>query len=135
MYKNSKNVNTNLFIKSFLIGSFSGFIIIILFSLIASVLTLLASGVSDFFYLIVSNIIFVLGAFFGGYISGRVNKEKGLIIGITAGFILSIITLCTSLIIGNFEGNVFSLVKIIIAVLSSGIGGIISVNRKKSVVI
>ena len=63
------------------------------------------------------------------------NKEKGLLIGTLAGVLLCVFSLITAIILNNFEGNLLTILKLLICILSSAIGGVVSVNKKKTVLI
>lgn len=72
-----------------------------------------------------------LGAYFGGYICAKKYRKNGLLRGVVCGFIVFIIVM----IIGSlFAGSVIDLSsssKLLIVVVTGGIGGAIGVNSKR----
>lgn len=72
-----------------------------------------------------------LGAYFGGYICAKKYRKNGLLRGVVCGFIVFIIVM----IIGSlFAGSVIDLSsssKLLIVIVTGGIGGAIGVNSKR----
>lgn len=125
----------NLKLKSVLAGLISGVIAIITLCILFSLITVSVDNTEYTLFSVLSNIIYIFSSFFAGYVSGKVNKEKGLIVGALTGFCLVIVALTVSLILKNFNFGIKTVLKIIISVLSAGIGGIVAVNKKKTVII
>lgn len=78
-------------------------------------------------------IIDAIGALVGGYVSARINKSQGLMLGMINGFIIFL-----SLLIGGFSissGNItiITLLKAIILLVFSSVGGIKGVNTKEKI--
>lgn len=133
MNKYQKTNTGNLLFKSIVIGGVIGYIVMIVLSFLFSVGLLAVNSVSNGTYTVISSIIFLIGSFIGGVIGGKINRQKGLIVGMSSGGITVLMTMLTAIIINSFEGNYLSVIKIAISVLSSGIGGILAVNKKQTV--
>lgn len=71
-----------------------------------------------------------LGAFFGGFAAAKINKKNGLIMGSANGAIVFAILTLLSLIIGGML-SVMTVIRLILLVLSSTLGGIMGVNLRK----
>ena len=65
-----------------------------------------------------------------GYVSARVTKEKGLIIGSVSGIIMFIIVLLTGLIWRDGNFTYLTLVKLALFTLFGALGGVKAVNKK-----
>ncbi len=83
---------------------------------------------SEDMLLILSLVSMTLGSMFGGFVAGKINKEKGFIIGAINGFVLFLIITLISLIFNQNSITIVTLIKLVTLVLSSMIGGVIGVN-------
>lgn len=133
MNKNKKIDAANLNFKSVIICGVTGYVVMIILSFLFSVILLAVNSVSNGTYMVISTVIFLLGSFVGGFAAGKINGQKGIIVGILSGGITVLMTMLTAVILNNFEGSSLSLVKILISVLSGGIAGILAVNKKQTV--
>ena len=71
------------------------------------------------------------GAFSAGFITAKLNKQKGLIFGILCGIVIYAVCFISQLIFGSASFNLSSFSRLIIALCSGGIGGIAGVNGAK----
>lgn len=71
------------------------------------------------------------GAFVGGMVAARLIRNRGLMIGAITGLAFFLILYLTGLIMHQAGMDAWLLVKVAIAVLTGGIGGITGVNMRK----
>lgn len=71
-----------------------------------------------------------LGAIFGGFAAAKINKKNGLIIGAANGAIMFAPLTVLSLILGG-SLSVLTVIRLILLVLGSSLGGIMGVNIRK----
>jgi putative membrane protein (TIGR04086 family) len=73
----------------------------------------------------------VIGAFLGSYVAVRINKEKGMICGMSIGFGIFFILLLVSVSVASEPFTLVSLIKLFSMMLSGAVGGIIGVNKRR----
>ena len=122
---NQKNISKPL-ILGFIISIITTFTFLVLFAFAAINLDF-----SNDILLALSLTSMNLGVFFGGFSSGKLSKEKGLVIGGINGLIFFMIVTLISLIFNEKAMTIVSLIKLITFIISSMIGGIIGVNFKR----
>ena len=112
-------------------GAVTGVVILILFILI-SVVLILKTKINEQYYLPIYllNIVFV--GFISGYFSAKKKRKNGLINGVIASFIPSLILFISSSVADGDIHIITSLPSIIIIVFGA-IGGITSVNLKRKI--
>lgn len=71
------------------------------------------------------------GAFVGGMVAARLIRNRGLLIGAITGLAFFLILYLTGLIMHQAGMDVWLLVKVAVALLTGGIGGITGVNMRK----
>ena len=71
-----------------------------------------------------------VGGFFAGFISSAFYKQKGMLNGIVCGAVIYIIMLISNLSYGN-SVTIIALFKFLLVTISSVLGGILAVNKKK----
>lgn len=126
--------NEDMALKKYIKPVFTGvcfglaisFVLLFLFSVIVSSANLPQSAIGIF-----SFVALVLGSFVAGFVSSRIVKKNGLIIGLITGAILFLILIVSSLFVVSESFSVTFLVKALAALLASGIGGILGVNYNR----
>lgn len=85
--------------------------------------------------LIISLISMSTGAFVGGFIAAKINKQKGFLVGILNGIAFFILNTVLAFILNTDSMTIISVIKVILFVITSMIGGIIGVNysRKRKI--
>lgn len=73
----------------------------------------------------------VIGAAAGGFLSAVISKANGLLTGFLCGALFCILLILLSLVFHPFEATTFFLLKIVLSLIFSAIGGILGVNRKQ----
>ena len=71
------------------------------------------------------------GAFVGGMVAARLIRNRGLLTGAVTGLTFFLILYLTGLIMHQAGMDVWLLVKVAVAMLAGGIGGITGVNMRK----
>jgi len=130
--KQEKSVNNNFkIIKSVLIGSIFGIAVCSAFLCLFAFIFVQIKQVP---HLIVMEALVLIsvafGAFFSGYISVRILKEKGLLCGMISGIFLFFILLLSGISIENEPFSFITLSKCLIAFFFGAIGGVLGVNRR-----
>lgn len=74
-----------------------------------------------------------LSAFLGGLAASWCSREKGILFGLIAGGIFSIVVIFVSVVIFQSSFSAASAVRVAAIILSGCIGGILGVNRKTKV--
>lgn len=107
----------------------------LLFAFVFSLICVYLLG-NDSFIPVFSKISLYLSALCGGMLSCTGKKSNGLKCGISSGIVLSIILCLVSLFVPAFEMKPVFLLKIFCVCITSGAGGVVSINfmhkRKKN---
>lgn len=72
-----------------------------------------------------------VGGYTGGFCSGRINKEKGMMLGAASGFIVFIAMIIISFSIQSTDITYMLILKAIAVILFSAIGGVKGINKKE----
>lgn len=124
------NINKKA-VKGVFFGALSGIIISILLTILSSLLIIAIGKLSDGAVNYVSLIVLALGSLAGGYISARIRKGQGILMGLTTGLVMFIIVFAVGLYSFTGDFSVYILIKAIVIILFSIIGAVIGVNRKE----
>ena len=73
--------------------------------------------------------LLMLGSFISGYLAARRIRERGMMVGALCGLMIFLMLMLASFM-NKFDVGLIALLKLIIAVVSGAIGGIIGVNAK-----
>jgi len=96
---------------------------------IACIAALIADVKSNSFY-IFSMISLCLGCLGSGFVSVRKTKKNGLLNGIFYALPANVFYIVISLFFNSFKIDYFIIISLLLLVLSSAIGGVLSVNFK-----
>ena len=121
----TENQQLNLFIK---VQIFAVITYLTLF-LIGSFLALRAD-ISRKYDLIFTLIIFAISSLAVGFFAGIKLRQNGLISGILYSLPMNLLTIVISLLLNDFTFSVNIIITAVILILSSGIGGILAVNKR-----
>ena len=118
-------------IKAIITGIIVNIAVVFIATLILSLFINLAGNLFENFagYLLLLPLI--LGGYFGGLTSARINGANGLILGTLSGTITFIIMLIISFAVYNTDITYMFLLKAVSILLPSVIGGIKGVNKKE----
>ena len=121
------------FIKALIVGSVVSLCIIVVLLCIMSAVLL---GVSMLPYEYLSYIMLIIDAiavFIGSYVAARINKESGLFIGLLNGGIVFIAILISGFCVSPETLSIVTLLKAVIILVFSSLGGIKGVNTKEKI--
>ena len=111
-------------------------LVAVVIQLVAYLITSLVCFAADIkrdILVIFSLIAFSIGSFTASFYTGRKKRKKGLINGVLFTLPANTVLIASSLIANNFSCDYFMLITASVLIVSSALGGIISVNvRKKS---
>ncbi|MBQ4129404.1 MAG: TIGR04086 family membrane protein [Ruminococcus sp.] len=125
------SVNNSNFIKALILGVVSSVGMIAVLLCVVTVV-LLASSLLPYEYLsYIMLAVDAIGALFGGYIAARLNKSQGLILGLLNGFILFVGIVISGFCVSGETITILTLLKAVVIIIFSAIGGIKGVNTKE----
>ena len=132
IFLNSLDDNKKI-IKAIILGVMSSACIMaILMSITAVILT--TSALLPYEYLTyIMFFIEAISVFFGGYIASRINKSKGLILGFINGSIIFTAITLSGLFTSGDTITYLTLLKLVIILVFSILGGIKGVNLKEKI--
>ncbi len=81
--------------------------------------------------LVLSFISQTLGALVGGFVSAKLNRQNGLIVGLANGGILFLVYTILSMVISGASLTLLTLIRLLLLEISSMLGGILGVNINK----
>lgn len=120
----------NFPVKAVLIGTAAGAVIIlVILSAICGVLT----ATSSIPYRLLPYLVLIAdagGALCGAYTAAAIHKSRGLILGLSCGFILFVILFSVGMCSGGTIG-LPTLLKAIVLIVFGVLGGILGVNKKE----
>ena len=127
MSERKKNNIGNKNIKEYLKLQLVGFIIYLIFFIIASAVSVMADIKID--YMTYISMLFIgLSSLFTGFISGIKERKDGIIRGVLGALPLNLSVIIISLIFSHFKADLSLLYTVAVCLVMSAVGGIISVN-------
>ena len=125
-----KKTDLHHILKGVLWGVLAGeTVTVLLLLLFALVMTLAGLPLAAADWL--SAIAFCFGAFASGFFASMIVKQKGLLIGLICGVILTVIMFWIGTVFSKIDTSLFLLLKAAGSILFGIIGGILGVNRKQ----
>ena len=126
-FKSSSTVKALIF--GLIVSLISSLVFVVIGAIAATNIEITDEGI-----LILSLICMGLGTFSGGWTSAKFLKEKGWFIGMLNGLIFFLITTIISFITNPEPMTLISVIKLLIFVITSLVGGVLGVNitRKRS---
>ena len=121
--------NKKFYLKAAVFGAAIGIAILFILLLIFAVL-FGAIGVSPKIYNGAATFCIILSCAAGGFISARITKEKGLTVGMVSGTLMFLVVLILNPIIGGSGIGGLLLVRLLVVLISSAVGGVLGVNFK-----
>lgn len=130
LYFNNQNSDI---IKSLICGVLSSVVIIaILMCILCAVFFMTPLPPYEYLQYIMLAID-AIGVFIGGYIASRINKSKGLIVGLCVGAVVLLALIASGFTIENSTITIITLLKAVVILLCSMLGGIKGVNVKEKI--
>lgn len=133
MSKSAKQTNSSAnrliwrsVIKSVIFGLLVSFFLILVFSFFLS-----RNDLSEGIPKVLSIIALSAGAFLAGILISKKHKKRGALLGVICGALIYFTVLAGGLIMSGFKLSNLLLIKLLVALLSGTIGGMIGVNIKK----
>lgn len=121
---------TALYVKAVIFGITAGVLSLATLLCIGSTGILITGSIPHNYMSVISIALCSVSSLISGYVSARVTKEKGMVIGSTSGVIIFIILLLAGFIFGNGSFTYLTLVKLALFTLCGALGGIKAVNKK-----
>lgn len=125
--KNGKKLNetTRLFIKTQILMALSDLVLLLIGSFIVY-----SFEPSKKAYFYISIFLFCISAFISGYYCGFKLHKKGLVTGLIFCLPLNLLIVLISLIINKFSFDLTFVITLLLLLISSMLGGILSVNTR-----
>ncbi len=117
-------------VVSVIIGTLCGLAAAAVVLMIFAFITVKMQTVNDAVFLPVVIAAACIGAFCGGYISARINRNAGLVTGAASAVLIFAVILCISAALGAIPQAAAAL-RLAAMVISGAIGGILGVNKKR----
>lgn len=119
--------------KALLAGTLTGLLICsLLMFLLTFILVKIQKLPTDAIYILLQ-IIGALSAFIGAYVTVRIYKAYGLLFGLTTGFAIFFVVFVVGVATCVETPSVLSLTKLVAMLCAGSLGGVLSVNKKKSI--
>lgn len=123
----------SLFIKSIIIGTFITIACIAAMLCICCAIFLTSSKIPYEFIDYIMLVIYAVSIFIGSYFAARINKSRGLVLGITLSLLMFAALLISSFSTGNANLCMMTVYKLAVFIIFGILGGIKGVNRKEKV--
>ncbi len=120
----------NISVLPFLLSGIAGSAVVFLIMLLFSVITVNTGSIETGLFIPVNMVSLCVGALIGGWICGRIIKQKGLLLGIVCAAIVFLATASASLAAGG-ELSLQLLLRLLLMLPCGALGGILAVNKKK----
>ena len=118
-------------IRAVVIGTFSGAVMCAVLLALCSLAFVSSENVPHGFLQPFIITISVLSSFFAGYVTARLLKQRGLIVGMVSGLLLFLLFFLSGLVLSqNHSVTSEAAVRFLIMLISGGIGGLLAVSRK-----
>ena len=125
--------NSSKFLKAVIISTSASVVLIIALMCILSALLTISSALPYEYLAFIMLAVIGISVFIGTYIAARINKSKGLYIGITNGFIVYIALLSSGFCMSGETITILTLLKPLICCVCSMLGGVKGVNVKDKI--
>lgn len=122
-----------LTVKAVLFGTVCGLLITIILLCILSAVVLTSGLLPEELTNIITVILLGMGVFCGGFISSRITKSAGLIVGLITGFTVFLLVTIIGLTRSNESVTYITLIRLIATLIAGALGGIIGVNKKEKI--
>jgi len=119
--------------RAVLIGATVGIVVCAMLIMLMTIVVLQLKSIPLGALSIITQLIGVLGAFVGSYITVRIAKQNGMVLGIITGLLLFIIIVLVGVTTTAETLTVNTLIKGVAMTIAGCIGGIIAVNKKHRV--
>lgn len=132
-YFTNISLNNSAFIKALILGVFSSVAMITILMCVVSAILLFSSLLPYEYLQYIMLAVDTLGVLFGGYIAARVNKSQGLVLGLVNGAIILVALLIIGFCLSSDTLTLNTLLKVVVIMIFSALGGIKGVNVKEKI--
>lgn len=122
---------TSKMIKSIILGTVIGAAVCALMLVLVSFIFVKIQSVSEIAIVPVAIFIASASAFIGGYISARIGKSMGIILGSITSLLMFVILLLIGIGVSGDNFGIVSLLRMALMLICGAIGGILGVNKRK----
>ena len=133
--RNFSNIapDSRSFVKALILGVVSSVVMISVLMCITAAILLISSQLPYDYLEYIMLITDAVSVFIGGYIAGRLNKSQGLILGLLCGAIVLVSIIIGGFITGPQTITLITLLKAVVIIIFSALGGIKGVNTKEKI--
>lgn len=117
------------FIKSALTGMLCGILTSVVLTCACALILSRSGMLSDNILGYVAAGLLAAGAFLGGFVSAKLNRSAGLIVGAAAGFAMLAVIVLVSAFMGNANFTALFFIKAAAMLLGGALGGILSMRN------
>ncbi len=118
-------------IRAVVIGTFSGAVLCAILLALCTLTFVSSENVPHGFLQPFIIVISVLSAFFGGYVTARLLKQRGLIFGMISGTLLFLLFFLAGLVLSQSHSvTAEAAVRFLVMLLAGGTGGLLAVSRR-----
>ncbi len=125
--------DNKIFIKAIIIGVISSTCIACIIMCIMTAILTFSSLLPYEYLAYIMILILSVSVFFGGYITSRISKSKGLILGLINGIIIFCALYLSGIFMNNATITYITLIKFFAITICSILGGIKGVNKKEKI--
>ncbi|HCA54206.1 MAG TPA: TIGR04086 family membrane protein [Ruminococcaceae bacterium] len=126
----AKDLHLSVMIKGTIIGALIGVTVTLLLVLVCVYAVVKMQTIP---YGAIAPMVIVtatVGAFMGGYCSGRISRQKGLLSGAVSGLLVFLCMLAAGTLSGGMLGTM-TLLRLLLPVTAGALGGIAAVNKRQ----
>ena len=127
--ENGSGMNVHHFLKPVLFGLIVGLVICILSFIVCSFI-MISRDIPQSFVSMFAILSASLGGFFAGFVSAKIARSKGLLLGLACGVIISFVILVAGFSVMKQLLGLMLLVKSLMIIAASCLGGVLGGNSR-----
>ena len=120
-----------LLIKAVLFGTVCGLLVTVILVCILSAIVMTSGLLPTELTNYITLALLALGAFSGGFITSRITKSAGLVVGLITGLAIFILITATGLTRSDDPVSLLTLTRLVALLVAGGVGGIVGLKRKE----
>ena len=122
-----------LLIKAVLFGTVCGLLVTVILVCILSAIVMTSGLLPTELTNYITLALLALGAFSGGFITSRITKSAGLVVGLITGLAIFILITATGLTRSDDPVSLLTLTRLVALLVAGGVGGIAGLKRKERI--
>lgn len=122
-----------LLIKAVLFGTVFGLLVTVILVCILSAIVMTSGLLPTELTNYITLALLALGAFSGGFITSRITKSAGLVVGLITGLAIFILITATGLTRSDDPVSLLTLIRLVALLVAGGVGGIVGLKRKERI--